>query len=420
MQQLEELTRGAQDFGAAPGGRATHGRATDGRATHGRPATGQPVHIHRRKIQSADLTADEAEVARVMQICNACRYCEGFCAVFPAMTRRLEFGKGDVNYLANLCHNCGGCLHACQYAPPHEFMVNVPQAMAKVRVQTYSDYAWPAALGGLYKRNGLAVSLIASAALVLFLALAAHLAGGLLHEPLAGNFYAIFPHNTLALMFGAVFLFSMLALGIGVTRFWRDVSPGSANGAAIAEATHDALRLRYLGGGHGKGCNNEDDAFSLARRRFHHFTFYGFMLCFAATCVATLYHYLLDWHAPYPFFSAPVLLGTAGGIGLLIGPAGLLWLNLKRHPMQGDAAQRPMDRGFIVLLFLISLTGLLLLALRDTRVMGLMLALHLGVVMALFLTLPYGKFAHGIFRSAALLKFAIEKRQPNKLQLGSD
>jgi hypothetical protein len=30
-----------------------------------------------------------------------------------------------------------------------------------------------------------------------------------------------------------------------------------------------------------------------------------------------------------------------------------------------------------------------------------LLALHLGCVMALFLTLPYGKFAHGIFRSAA-------------------
>ena len=46
---------------------------------------------------------------RQMQICNACRYCEGFCAVFPAMTRRLEFGKADVNFLANLCHNCGAC-----------------------------------------------------------------------------------------------------------------------------------------------------------------------------------------------------------------------------------------------------------------------------------------------------------------------
>ena len=64
------------------------------------------------------LNSAEAEVARQMQICNACRYCEGFCAVFPAMTRRLEFGKADIHYLANLCHNCGACLHACQYAPP--------------------------------------------------------------------------------------------------------------------------------------------------------------------------------------------------------------------------------------------------------------------------------------------------------------
>jgi hypothetical protein len=88
------------------------------------------------------------EVARQMQICNACRYCEGFCAVFPAMTRRLEFGKADVHYLANLCHNCGACYHACQYAPPHEFAVNVPKAMARVR-PTYASYAWPAALGAV-------------------------------------------------------------------------------------------------------------------------------------------------------------------------------------------------------------------------------------------------------------------------------
>ena len=32
--------------------------------------------------------AAEAEVARQLQICNACRYCEGFCAVFPAKIGR--------------------------------------------------------------------------------------------------------------------------------------------------------------------------------------------------------------------------------------------------------------------------------------------------------------------------------------------
>ena len=366
------------------------------------------------------LKANEAEVDRVMQICNACRYCEGFCAVFPAMTRRLEFGKADIHYLANLCHNCGACLHACQYASPHEFAVNVPEALATVRVQTYTDYAWPAQLGTLYKKNGLTLALSTAGGLALFLLLAIMRNGPLLHTPLAGNFYAVFPHNLMVAMFGAVAGFAVLALAIGVARFWRDVSPGAILPEAAAEAARDILRLKYLDGGHGEGCNDTDDAFSLWRRRFHHFTFYGFMLCFASTSLATLYHYALNWHAPYPLTSIPVLLGIVGGLGLLIGPAGLLWLNLQRHPEHGDSAQKPMDRGFIVLLFLISLTGLALMIWRDTGAMALLLAIHLGVVMALFATMPYGKFAHGIFRSAALLKYAIERRQPNKLTLKSD
>ena len=373
----------------------------------------------------APMTAPETEVARQMQICNACRYCEGYCAVFPAMTRRLEFGKADIHYLANLCHNCGACLHACQYAPPHEFAVNVPQAMAQVRGQTYADYAWPPAFGALYKRNGLTVALALAAGLALFLVLAMALKGGLLHAPLAGNFYAIFPHNLLVGLFAPIFLFATLALVMGVLRFWRDVSPAQAATpapvtGALSQATRDALLLTNLGGGQGQGCNNEDDAWTLARRRFHHATFYGFMLCFAATCVATLYHYALGWHAPYALISLPVMLGTAGGLGLLIGPTGLFWLHLRRHPLQGDAAQKPMDLAFIALLFFTSLTGLALLFWRDSAAMGLLLAVHLGVVMALFATLPYGKFAHGVYRSAALLKNAIEQRQPNRLTLGSD
>ncbi|UOB59607.1 tricarballylate utilization 4Fe-4S protein TcuB [Burkholderia pyrrocinia] len=368
------------------------------------------------------MSAGETEVARQMQICNACRYCEGFCAVFPAMTRRLEFGKADVNYLANLCHNCGACYHACQYAPPHEFGVNVPKAMAEVRLETYTEYAFPASFGALYKHNGLTVSVALAAGLALFLLLGTALHGGLSGDVAPADFYSIFPHNLLAAMFGIVFLFAILALGMGVTRFWRDVSAGtaSASAPAVAEAARNALTLKYLDGGHGDGCNEENDAFTLARRRFHHLTFYGFMLCFAATAVATLYHYAFGLEAPYPFLSVPVLLGTVGGIGLIAGPAGLLWLNLKRVPERGDTRQRPMDRGFIALLLLTSASGLALLALRTTSAMPSLLAIHLGIVMALFATLPYGKFAHGIFRSAALLKSSIEKRQRNTLSLSSD
>ena len=370
------------------------------------------------------MNADEAEVGRVLQICNACRYCEGFCAVFPAMTRRLEFGKADIHYLSNLCHNCGSCLHACQYAPPHEFAVNVPKAMATVRAQTYADYAWPPALGVLYRRNGMTLSLATAAGLALFLVLAVLKQGLLTHVPLAGNFYAVFPHNLMVLMFGSVFGFAMLALTIGVLRFWRNESPpglpGAASVAAVTEATDDVLRLTYLGGGHGQGCNNADDAWTPWRRRWHHVTFYGFGLCFASTCVAALYHVARGQPAPYAMTSLPVLLGAAGGLGLIAGPAGLLWLNLHRHPLQGAPEQHAMDRGFLALLLLNSISGLALLAWRDSGAMALLLALHLGAVMALFATLPYGKFAHGIYRSAALLKWALEKRSPTRLRLGAD
>ena len=371
------------------------------------------------------LSPNEAEVARALQICNACRYCEGFCAVFPAMARRLEFdNKADLNYLANLCHNCGACLHACQYAPPHEFMVNVPQAMARVRMETYTNFAWPAALGRLYHNNGLTLALAAAGALALFLVLTVLATGNLLNEPqstpLAGNFYAIFPHDTLAWMFGIVFGYAVIALGIGVRKFWKEIGPGQPGKEARAEAINDALTLKYLDGGHGEGCNDEDDRFTLRRRRFHHFTFYGFMLCFAATCVGTIYHFVFGWDAPYAYFSLPVILGTLGGIGLIVGPLGLLWLNLRRAPLHGDPDQKPMDRGFIALLLLTSASGLALLIWRETGAMPLLLAVHLGIVMAFFLTLPYGKFAHGVFRCAALLKWSIEKRQPNALGLGSD
>jgi citrate/tricarballylate utilization protein len=370
------------------------------------------------------LSGAEAEVGRQMQICNACRYCEGFCAVFPAMTRRLEFGQADIHFLANLCHNCGACLHACQYAPPHEFAVNVPQAMAEVRGQTYVDYAWPPALGVLYQRNGLTLSLALAAGLAFFLALAVAMKGGLWGAAPGDNFYSVFPHHLLVGLFAPVFGFATLALALGVRRFWRDITPATsgapANGPAAAEAVDAVLRLKYLDGGHGDGCHNEDDAYTLARRRFHHLTFYGFMLCFAATSVATLYHYAFGWVAPYALPSLPKLLGVVGGISLMIGTAGLWRLNRKRHPMHGDPKQKPMDLGFIALLFLTSASGLALWLGRGTPALALLLCLHLGAVMALFATLPYGKFAHGIFRSAALLRHAVEKRLPNPIGLGAD
>jgi citrate/tricarballylate utilization protein len=365
------------------------------------------------------------EAQRQLRICNACRYCEGYCAVFPALERRLDFDESDVHYLANLCHNCGACYYACQFAPPHAFNLNFPRTLAQVRAQTYREYAWPGFLGRLYEKNGIAVGVITAASLALMMLLTSLLVDAprlfAAHSDSAGSFYAVIPHNVMAGAFGAVSLFVLLALAMGFLRFWPAMGEDLGDflrAGSLGQGLRDSLSLKYLDGG-GEGCTYPDEKRSFSRRTFHHLTFYGFMLCFAATCVATAYHYGFGWKAPYPFLSLPVLLGTVGGIGLLVGPAGLLWLKLKSDPQLGDPAQSGMDVGFLALLFLTSLTGLLLLAFRETRAMGVLLVVHLGVVLALFLTLPYGKFVHAVYRLAALVRFHIERKRPVP-QLGSE
>ena len=359
-----------------------------------------------------------AEAQRVLAICNACRYCEGYCAVFPALERRLSFDEGDVHYLANLCHNCGSCLYACQYAPPHEFQLNFPRLLAQVRKETYRKHAWPAFVGTAFERNGLVTALAVAAGFTLVLALTLGIAGPAAftqaHPDAAGSFYAVLPHEVMAAAFGLVFLFALASLAISALGFWVGVGEAPlewASSSAMGHAAGDAAALRYLDGG-GEGCTYPDEKPSFARRTFHHFTFYGFMLCFAATTAATIYHYVFDIHAPYPFWSLPVLLGTVGGVGLIAGPIGLLRLKARRDPHLADRTQEGMDTGFMVLLVLVSATGLALLALRETSAMAWLLVFHLGAVLALFATLPYGKFVHAIYRSAALVRFHLERRRP--------
>jgi citrate/tricarballylate utilization protein len=355
------------------------------------------------------------EADRLMTVCNSCRYCEGLCAVFPAMEMRRAFSDGDLNYLANLCHSCGACYTDCQFSPPHEFNVNVPQTLAVARNDSYAAYVWPRAFAGAFTRNGLVISLVAALSVAAFIfGFAAFTDRQVLFGVHTGRgaFYKLMPHNAMAALFGAALLYAIVALAMGVRAFWRDIGEPvgmKTNLRSLLQAMRDAGELRYLDGG-GVGCFNEDDKPTDRRKLYHHLTFYGFGLCFAATCVATLYQYLPAREAPYAWWDLPVALGTLGGIGLLIGPIGLLAEKWKRDPVLVDANGMGMDVAFIAMLFLTSLTGIALLLLRDTSAMGPLLALHLGVVFSLFVTMPYGKFVHGIYRYVALVRYARERQ----------
>jgi citrate/tricarballylate utilization protein len=351
-----------------------------------------------------------AQGQHVMTVCNACRYCEAYCPVFHAMENRASFAKGDVLYLANLCHNCGECLYACQYAPPHQFGINVPRTLAEARLASYEEYCWPRFMSGAFRRSGVLLSVaisIVSMALLCFMVRS---------SDARDDFYAVIPHDVMVGVFGLAASFIVLSLTIGVARALssfrgQDLSAQALGGPkrAALRAFADVLTLRHL---HttGEDCTRGVETRTPWRRYFHHCTFYGFALCFASTSVAAVYHAVFGWRAPYAYASLPVVLGAIGGIGLVVGPVGLLAQNRLRDADLKDPAQSGMDVAFIVMLLMTSVTGLLLLLLRGATMMSALLVIHLGFVLGLFVTLPFGKFVHGIYRTAALLKFSSERR----------
>src|SRR5207248_10134296 len=87
--------------------------------------------------------------------------------------------------------------------------------------------------------------------------------------------------------------------------------------------------------------------------------------------------------APYPLYHPVVVLGTVGGLGLVVGCAGLLWLKWQSDPAAAVERMRRMDVAFIVMLLLTAVTGLVLLALRDSAAVGSLLVARLAVVAGL-------------------------------------
>ena len=364
-------------------------------------------------MSEPDLTA---EAGRQFAVCNACRFCEGFCAVFGAVELRTAIGAGDVAYLANLCHDCRMCYDACMFVPPHAFAVNVPALLADARVQTYERYSRPSLFAHMFRSPGRAAALLTLAAIVAIASAVSASDGAQalwtpIHGP--GAFYRLIPYLAMVIPALVLGVFAVAVLAGAARTYARDVRSSSedrfASWPSIRTALREALTLVYLKGG-GEGCYDVRRG-SPWRRTFHGFVFWGVVADLGSTISAAIAQDVLGVLPPYPLWSIPVVLGTLGGIGIAVGAAGLLVLKSLSDDKPTSSRMLAMDYAFLALLEAVALSGLALLAFRSTAAMGALLAVHLGVLAGLFITAPYGKFVHFIYRSIALVKNASEQRR---------
>ncbi|ARE39588.1 TcuB: works with TcuA to oxidize tricarballylate to cis-aconitate [Rhodovulum sp. P5] len=389
-------------FGRLAGRHAADLAGRDVRSQFARPT------LPRQETPPSTPDGDPFDTARrTLNICNTCGYCTGLCDVFPAARLREALTLGDLRHLAHLCHDCRSCHYDCQYAPPHALSVNLPAALADMRVEEYRGRVLPG-------RAGAALTAATFTACLLLVPIAT-----LLTVPAevlfsahrgAGAFYAIVPHRTMTVWAAAAFGGALGLLLLRVALFWvATAGPTTRHSRqTVLRAFRDVLTLRNLGAG-GAGCEDTNGRTGTLRRWSHHLVAYGFALTFLATLSGAVLHHSAGQLAPYPVHSPPVVLGALGGVAMLMGLAGLEWR--RRNADRAPAAIRmeTADRVLRACLAIVAATGLALLAFREAAAMGLLLALHLGSVLGLALSLPFGKLSHGAYRAAALLRHRAER-----------
>lgn len=364
-------------------------------------------------VGAENFTGPVNEAIRQLNICNSCRYCEGYCAVFPALERRTELSVTDLAHLSNLCHDCRSCLYACMYSPPHEFAVNVPAVLAESRNQTYdASFPLPAGLGGERMTRGFtaATVFVIAAAAVLSTVAGTH-GWGILGGRAARSPYVVVPYAGILILALVPAVVSMITGVIAGMRYWQRIGgrPRDLMNAPAGWATlREGLSLKYLRGG-GEQCYYPGANPSGLRRQLHMLVLSGFGLCLLSTIAAAVEQDLLGIQPPYPSASVPVVSGVVGGIALAIGCAGFLITKPEADGSATDSRMVRRDTWFAAGLLALSLTGLATLFTRGTGAFGIVFAIHLVLVVGCFAVAPYTKFVHFIFRLLSLMKDNLER-----------
>ncbi|HSN56567.1 MAG TPA: quinone-interacting membrane-bound oxidoreductase complex subunit QmoC [Candidatus Sulfomarinibacteraceae bacterium] len=361
--------------------------------------------------------------------CYQCATCSSVCELAPAdapFPRRqillAQWGLFDQlmgDPAPWLCHQCNDCSVRC----PRE--VNPGDIMASLRAMVVEKLAFPSVLGDLVGNVRKTWPLLVFGPILFWAVLLGITTGfgpvethhGLQPGPTMGQYFydAWVPHSLIYIVNFAAVGFVCLALFVSGTRFWKMTGnqqkrSGSFVGALFGAVGDIALHRKF------SSCER-----GVPKRRWGHFmVMWGFVGAAVASGFAVVFLYAdtppFSWFFLLPFFEdigypVPIthwnkLLANISAVLLVIGGI-LLFVNRLRRGDKLVGQTTAFDRFFLWLVLSVIVTGVLTQVFRYTiaepMVGFAVYVVHLGVVLSLFLTLPYSKFAHIFYRTLAML-----------------
>jgi quinone-modifying oxidoreductase subunit QmoC len=398
QERPENAPRAGPEIAAAP-------------ATNGKPPLVEPDLEFIRMLS--------VQGGRNFKKCMQCGNCSATCAISPdsrpfprkemawavwGMKDRL-FQDPDVW----LCFQCNDCSVNCpRGARPGD-------VLAAIRRESVRHYATPSFLGALVLQGKyFPLKLLVPFVLLGLLAfLREPLADALGLAPTAGErityaYSSMFPHwllNSFFLFFTALVL---IAAAAGVRKFWRALK-------SAGERAGTYTPVKGVGPSVGatlKSILMHDNFAVCTANQWRHLSHMGVVFGFLALSVVTLWvitsgvNPLVKGPFVYPFsFWSPFkVLANLGGLAIFIGCVLMIYDRLR--DLEQIGAGTYFDWSFILTLLAVVVSGFATEVLHYFRLephRHVVYFIHLVLVFALLMYLPYSKFAHLLYRATAMV-----------------
>lgn len=295
-----------------------------------------------------------------------------------------------------LCHQCGDCTSYCpRGAKPAD-------VLASIRRYAVSHFAFPNFISKMIS-DPKYLSLLFIFPIVLLLAYF-YLIG---HLNIPGQeeveYAKFFPHLYLNIFFSSAAGLAAIAALVSLVRFWSGISKYNGNSGpkgdiikAIYETVMEILK-------HKKFTDCSENKF---RYLGHLGIFYGFIGLFIVTAIAVVLifieMYITTRLYPLELLHPAKILGNISAIILFLGCSIIIYNRLK---LKEDLTSTYFDWYFLIVLYLVTITGIFTEALRFWNIPNIaypMYFVHLVFVFNLLIYFPYSKFAHIMYRTVAI------------------